>query len=150
MESIKLNAQQIKNTLRYIGDTQCEAVKRDIFGELGCQCYRATGTADFLERFRGRPEAYLRGVNEDHAVPYWESILPGGDGQSYVLTGAPVDRCVCSFADGQNTPMALCEYCCKSFQEHLFGTLFDREVEVEITDTFLKGGGRCSAVIRFV
>ena len=57
-----------------------------------------------------------------------------------------MDRCVCSFADGRSTPLSLCEYCCKRFQMELFGTLFNREVEIEITETWLKGNDRCSTV----
>ena len=60
MEQIKLNAQQIKNTLQYIDETQSEEVKQSVFGELGRQCYHATGIGEWLEQFRGKPEEYLR------------------------------------------------------------------------------------------
>lgn len=148
MEQIKLNAQQIKNTLKFIEDTQGEDAKRSIFGELGRQCFHAAGIAKRMEQYRGRAEDYLKRVNEDHAVPYWESILPGGGGNSYILTGVPVDRCVCSFYDGKDTPLSLCDHCCRQFQRQLFSTLFDREVEIDITESCLKGGNRCSTVIR--
>lgn len=148
MDKIKLNEKQIQNTLQFIHDTQSWDVKRSVFGELGRQCFCASGMKEYFEQFRGRPEAYLQRVNGEHSVQYWESILPGEDGESYVLTGVPVDQCVCSLADGKNAPLSLCDHCCKSFQTQLFATLFDREVEIEITASFLKGDDRCSTVIR--
>ena len=126
IEPIKLNPQQVKNTLKFIDDTQSADVKRCVFTELGRQCFQTTGVGGHLEQYRGKPEAYLKRVNDDHAVMYWESILPGADGKSYVLTGVPVDRCVCSFYDGKDTPISLCDHCCKQFQTQLFGVLFDR------------------------
>ena len=149
MDQISISAKQIHNTLQFIDRTQSEAVKRSIFSELGCQCFQATGVADFLDQFRGRPEAYLSRVNDAHAIQYWESILPGEDGNSYILTGTVAGRCVCSFADHGEAPMALCDYCCKKFQERLFSTLFGRAVEVEMTSSCLKGGDRCSTIIHF-
>jgi len=150
MEQIRLNAKQIQNTLQYVDRTQSEDVKRCIFGELGCQCFQTSGVGSALEQFRGRPEAYLKHINDERAAPYWESLLPGGDGKTYILTGVVVDRCVCSLAGGKDAPLALCEYCCREFQEKLFGTLFDRPVEIEITSSYLRGGDRCSTVIRLI
>lgn len=149
MEPVKFNPKQIQNTLKFIDGTQDETVKRCIFNELGNQCFHATGIANHMEAYRGKPEEYLRRVNDEHAVPYWESLLPGEDGNSYILTGVVADRCVCSLAGGADAPLSLCDYCCKQFQTQLFSTLFDREVEVEITSSYLKGGSRCSAIIRF-
>lgn len=148
VEQIKPNQKQISSTLQFIHDTQSEDVKQAVFGELGRQCFCATGMKDQFETIRGKPEEYLKRVNDEHSVMYWESILPGEDGNSYILTGVPVNRCVCSFADGDNTPLSLCDYCCRNFQKQLFGVLFDREVEIEITASYLKGDGRCSTVIR--
>lgn len=150
MDKIKLNEKQIQNTLQFIHDTQSEDVKRSVFGELGRQCFCAGGTKAYFEKFRGKPEEYFKRVNDEHSVQYWESILPGEDGRSYVLTGVPVEQCVCSLADGGTAPLSLCDHCCKSFQTQLFSTLFDREVEIEITASYLKGDGRCSTIIRLV
>lgn len=150
MEQIKFNAKQIQNTLKFIHDTRGENVKQSVFGELGRQCFCASGTKNYFEKFRGKPEEYLKRVNDEHSVIYWESILPGEEENTYVLTGVPVDKCVCSLADGKDAPLSLCDICCKSFQKHLFSTLFDREVEIEITASFLKGDGRCSTVIHLL
>ena len=150
IEQIKLNPKQVRNTLKFIHDTQDEDVKQSIFSELGHQCFCATGIKDYYEKFRGKPEEYLKRVNDDHSVIYWESILPGNDGESYILTGTPVDKCVCSLAEGKDAPLSLCDICCRNFQKQLFSTLFDREVDIEITASFLKGDGRCSTLIRLV
>jgi hypothetical protein len=150
IEQIKLNSQQIQNTLKFIHDTQSEDVKRCIFSELGRQCFFATGTAGRMEKYRGRPGEYLRRVNDDRAVPYWESILPGGDGNSYILTGVKVDRCVCAYADGGDAPQSLCDHCCREFQKQFFSMLFDRETDIEISESYLKGDNRCSTIIRFL
>jgi hypothetical protein len=52
MEQIKPNQRRIKNSLRFIDKTQSEDVKRDIFCELGRQCYYANGLGNMMERHR--------------------------------------------------------------------------------------------------
>ena len=108
MDKIKLNEKQIQNTLQFIHDTQSEDVKRSVFGELGRQCFCAGGMKAYFEKFQRRREEYFKRVNHEHSVQYWESILPGEVGRSYVLTGVPVEQCICSLADGGNAPLSLC------------------------------------------
>jgi predicted ArsR family transcriptional regulator len=67
-----------------------------------------------------------------------------------VLTGKKVLGCACAFADCAQPPRALCDYCCKNFQQELFGMLLGREVEVEITAAYLYGDDRCNTIIHVV
>jgi hypothetical protein len=98
-------------------------------------------------QYCGDIQAFLDRVNVEHASPYWEKLAFNDDRSILFLTGKRVQGCVCAFGECEQPPKALCTYCCKTFQEHMFRTLFDRDVEVEITESFLYGGERCSTAI---
>jgi predicted ArsR family transcriptional regulator len=84
------------------------------------------------------------------ASKYWEKLEFSEDGKTLVLTGRIVQNCACAFADCPQPPQALCDYCCKGFQQEFFRTLLGQDVEIEITEAYLSGGQRCSTVIHLV
>jgi hypothetical protein len=57
------------------------------------------------------------------------------------------DKCACALGDVENPPKSLCNYCCKTFQEDVFSELFQKKVRVEITESSILGGKRCSTAI---
>ena len=123
-----MNQAQVRNILTYIDETQDEPVKKDLFGQLGYQCFHAGKARDWIASFSGDVQALL----------------------DWVLTGREVQGCACAFADCAQPPQSLCHYCCKAFQQALFGKLLNRKVEVTITEAFLLGDNRCSTIIQLV
>ncbi len=51
--------------------------------------------------------------------------------------------CVCAFAKSINSSF-VCDTCCVGFQKELFGTLFGKDIDVEVNESILKGNTRCS------
>lgn len=141
---------QVKNILSFIDASQSDEVKRSIFGQLGHECFYTRKLDKWVEQYRGNVQGFLDRVNVEHKSPYWERLEFTADGAALVLTGKIVQGCACAFADGPQPPQALCHYCCKRFQEEIFGMLLGRTVEVTITDAYLLGGQRCSTLIRLV
>jgi hypothetical protein len=86
-------------------------------------------------------------VNIENASMYWERLACSQDHGALILTGKRVEGCACTFADCPQPPQSLCHYCCKRFQEEIFGALLGQQVMVEITEAFLLGGERCSTRI---
>jgi hypothetical protein len=145
-----IHQEQVQKLLQYIDATQSEAVKSSIFHQLGRECFYTTKQDLWLAQFRGNPQAYFDRVNVQHAAKFWEKLEYSEDGKTLYLTGRVVQKCACAFADCTQPPLALCNFCCKGFQQEFFRTLLGREVEIEITDSYLFGGERCSTAIHFI
>ena len=145
-----MNQAQVRNILTYIDETQDEPVKKDLFGQLGYQCFHAGKTRDWIASFNGDVQALLDWVNVHQASTYWEKLAFNEDRTMLILTGREVQGCACAFADCAQPPQSLCHYCCKAFQQALFGKLLNRKVDVTITEAFLLGDNRCSTTIQLV
>ena len=144
---MELNRDQINNVLKFVDAGQDEKVKKEVFSELGRQCFFCRTVKDWVEGFDGDVQAFLDRVNVEDKSPYWKSLVFNEDRSILYLTGKEVDRCACALADCDDPPTALCTHCCKTFQAHIFRTLFQRDVRVEITESILLGGTRCSTAI---
>ncbi len=144
-----MNQEQVNHILSYIDQSQPETVKCAIFSRLGHECFRTRKMDAWVAGFQGDVQAFLDLVNLEGKSPYWERLEFNADRSVLYLTGRVVAGCACDFARSENPPAALCRYCCKAFQEDIFGALFNRKVEVEITEAFLLGGQRCSTAIHF-
>jgi hypothetical protein len=145
-----MNQDQVKNILKFIDASQSEAVKISVFGQLGRECFHCLKVDAWVGQFQGDVQAFLDRINVQQASKYWEKLEFTEDGQALVLTGRKVQGCACAFADCDQPPLSLCHYCCKSFQEEIFGALLGRKVEVTITDAYLLGGERCSTIIHLL
>jgi hypothetical protein len=145
-----MNQDQVKNLLKFIDASQSETVKNSIFSRLGHECFYARKLDGWIEPYRGNVQAFLDRVTIEHASKYWERLEFTEDRTMLILTGKQVQGCACAFADCSQPPLALCHYCCKNFQQELFGTLLGQKAEVTITESYLLGGERCNTTIRLV
>lgn len=146
----EMNQEQVKNLLKFVDSSQSEAVKESVFGQLGYECFYARDLNKWIGPYVGDVQAFLDNINVHHKSRYWERLEFNADRTALVLTGKKVLGCACAFADCAQPPRALCDYCCKSFQEELFGMLLGREVEVEISESYLFGDDRCNTIIHIV
>jgi hypothetical protein len=146
----EMNQEQVKNILKFIDVSQDESVKESIFSQLGHECFYARRLDDWIGQYTGNVQAFLDRINVEKASKYWERLESTEDGTTLILTGRKVEGCACAFADCSQPPLSLCHYCCKSFQQELFGMLLGRKVEVEITEAYLLGNERCSTTVHLV
>lgn len=144
---MELNRDQINNVLKFVDAGQDEKVKKEVFSELGRQCFFCRTVKDWVEGFDGDVQAFLDRVNVEDKSPYWKSLLFNEDRTILHLTGKEVTKCVCVYAECDDPPLSLCRHCCRTFQEQIFGTLFGCDVQVEITKSFLIGDTRCDTAI---
>ncbi len=143
---MELNPQQIKNVFAYIDAHQSEEVKKDVFEKLGQECFHSLkGWVDSIGAHN--IQKVMEDVNIRELSPYWEKLQFNEDRSILYLTGRKVERCACALGNVENPPKALCNYCCKKFQEQVFGTFIGKEVKVEITESYILGGERCSTAI---
>lgn len=143
----EINPEQVQNILKFVDASQSEAVKESIFHQLGHECFYVRKLDEWIRQYKEDVQAFLDWVNIEKASKYWERLEFNEDRSMLILTGRKVEGCACSFADCSKPPKALCYYCCKNFQQEMFSTLLGQNVEVEITEAFLLGDGRCSTWI---
>ena len=143
----EINPEQVKNILQFIDASQSEPVKKSIFSQLGRECFYARKLDAWIESYRGDVQAFLDRVNIQQASKYWERLEFTEDRTKLILTGRKVQGCACAFAACAQPPPSLCQYCCKGFQQKLFGMLLGRKVEVDITESYLLGDERCSTTV---
>jgi len=146
----EMNQEQVKNTLKFIDASESESVKNSIFSQLGHECFYARKLDEWIQQYRGDVQAFLDRVNIQQASKYLERLEFSEDRAILILTGKKVQGCACAFADCSQPPQSLCHYCCKSFQQELFGMLLGQKVEVTITESYLLGGERCSTIIHII
>ena len=143
----QMNQEQVKNLLKYVDAALDETVKRNVFTQLGHECFRCNHLDRWLEEFNGDVQMFLDRINVQHQSVYWESLVFSADKSRLTLTGKEVAECACPFAGCSAAPLSLCSYCCKSFQEEIFKSLLGKPVEVTITESYLRGDRRCSTII---
>ena len=146
----EMNQEQVKNILKFIDASQSESVKDSIFSQLGHECFYARNLDAWIGQYGEDVQAFLDRVNVQHASKYWESLEFSEDRTMLILIGKHVQGCACAFADCSHPPQSLCHYCCKNFQQELFGMLLGQTVEVKITASYLLGDDRCNTTIHLV
>lgn len=145
-----MNHAQVKNIFKFIDSSQSESVKERIFGRLGYECFYSRNLDRWVKPYTTDVQAFLDRVNIQHKSKYWERLEFNKELTMLELTGKKVEGCACAFADCSQPPKSLCYYCCRNFQQELFGTLLGKQVRVEITKSFLLGDDRCNTLIHIV
>jgi hypothetical protein len=144
---MEMNKEQVFNMFEYMENKQTESMKKEFFCQLGIECFNTRNVKKWINSFNGNIQAFLDRVNVEHASPYWEKLEFNPEKTILYLTGKPVEKCVCGFAGREKPAKSLCNYCCKTFQETMFGELFRHKVEVRITKSAIYGDDRCNTEI---
>jgi hypothetical protein len=144
---VPVNARQIQNVLGFVDSSVDEPTKKSIFEKLGTGHLKSDNFKNFLEKSKKNLKAFFEDINSGKDT-YWEKIEYNYESSSLKITGKKVDRCACSYAQTENPPLSLCNYCCSGFQKAMFEMLLDKHVtKVEIDESYLFGGNRCSSTV---
>ena len=144
---VPVDARQIQNVLSYIDSSMDESVKKSVFEKLGAEHLTHPGFKKFIHDTKTNLQGYFDNINYKKDT-YWEKIeyLPATS--TIKITGKPVDRCACPYAQSENPPLSLCNHCCVGFQKTMFEMLLEKPVKkVQIDESFLLGGKRCSSTV---
>ncbi len=144
---IPADSRQVQNVLSYIDSSMDEQTKKTIFDRLGYEHTTGTGFKNWINGYKKNLKDYFEGVNSNKDS-YWEKIEYLPETSAIRITGKEVDKCACPYAQHDNPPKALCNYCCINFQASMFEMLLDKPVKkVELTESYLLGGNRCSSIV---
>jgi hypothetical protein len=143
---VHVDARQIQNVLYYIDSSMDESIKKNVFEKLGYEHTTNDGFKNWINGYKSNLKSFFDMVDSNKDT-YWERINYNPETSTIIVTGKPVDRCVCPYAQAANAPKSLCNYCCTNFQKKMFEMLLDKPVKVQLDESFLLGGKRCSTTI---
>ena len=143
---LPVEPRQIQNVLYHIDSTMDESIKKNIFEQLGYEHTTNDGFKNWINGYKNNIKSFFDMVNSNKDT-YWERIEYNPETSTIKVTGKPVDRCACPYAQAANAPKSLCNYCCINFQKNMFEMLLGKSVKVQTDEAFLLGGKRCSTTI---
>ena len=144
---VPVDARQIQNVLSYIDASMDESIKKKIFEKLGAEHLTNAGFKNFINDTKKNLKGYFDRINSNKDT-YWEKIEYNPEASTIKITGRPVDRCACPYAQTENPPLSLCKHCCVGFQKCMFEMLLERPVtKIQIDESYLLGGKRCSSTV---
>jgi len=144
---VPVDTRQIQNILSYIDSSVDESVKKSIFEKLGAEHLADEGFKNWINNNKKDLKGFFDRINSDKDT-YWEKIEYDPEASAIKITGKPVDRCACPYAQAENPPLSLCNHCCVGFQKAIFEMLLEKPViKVQIDESYLLGGNRCSSTM---
>lgn len=141
-----MNKRQVRELLKFIDLSVDEPDKEKIFNKLGTECLYSRNYDKWIIGFRDNLDEYFNRVKRGESK-YWEKLEYDREKSIITLVGRKFQTCVCEYGQCDQPPISLCHYCCKRFQEELFGLLLERKVTVRIDESIILGGERCSTTI---
>ena len=123
-----------------------EKTLNEVMFDLGAYCCSSTSD-EFLKKYRGDLEGFRQAAKQVGAKDEFTY-----DREKSVITMVSEDRtdCFCPWISRlNNTPKVACN-CSLGFQQHLWETLLQKKVKVELKESVLRGGKRCVFEIRIV
>jgi len=145
-DSEQVNKNQVRQLLKFIDTEINESDKKKIFNKLGTECLYSRNYDKWVIGFRDQQEEFFNRVKRGESK-YWEKLEYDKDKSVITLIGRKFQTCICEYGQCEEPPESLCNYCCKRFQEELFGLLLDKKVNVRIDESIILGGDRCSTTI---
>jgi hypothetical protein len=143
---VPVDTRQVQNVLYFIDSSMDESIKKSVFERLGYEHTTDVGFKNWITGYKNNVKSFFDMVNSNKDT-YWEKIEYNPETSTIKITGKPVDKCACPFAQRENAPKSLCNYCCKNFQKQMFEMMLDKSVKVQIDESFLLGAKRCSTTI---
>jgi hypothetical protein len=144
---VPVDLRQIQNVLSYIDSLTDESMKKNIFEKLGAEHVAHEGFKNWINENKKNIKGYFDWINSNKDN-YWEKIEYDPVASTVKITGKPVDRCACPYAQPEKPTFSLCNYCCIGFQKAMFEALLDKPViKVQIDESYLLGGNRCSSTM---
>ena len=144
---VPADARQIQNLLIFVESSIDEPARTTIFERLGAEHLTHPQFAGFINESKKNIKGYFDYINSGQDT-YWEKIEYNSDSSTIKITGKPVDKCACAYAQFENPPLSLCNTCCTNFQKVMFEMLLDKTVtKVQTDEAYLLGGKRCSTTL---
>jgi predicted ArsR family transcriptional regulator len=131
--------QRYAKLLEILSRKMDEKTLDDALRQLGAYC---ASTLPLIDRHKGDVDGYIREfkklANEDITYDREKGVI--------TITGPERGDCYCPLVDRRSTPKVVCN-CSLGWQEYTYETLLGRNVRVELTESVVRGGKRCTFVV---
>jgi hypothetical protein len=121
----RMGEDAVKQTLRELG-TACSAMSDEV-----------------AKKHRGDLAAFARSIQESVSG---DTVTYDPEKRIVIMSSPERTSCFCPF-NGANAPELAC-HCSLGWQQHTWETFFERKVTVSLEESVLRGGKRCTFVIR--
>ncbi|MGD1044615.1 MAG: hypothetical protein ABR936_04690 [Bacteroidota bacterium] len=134
VDNSQVNKNQVRQLLKFIDSSINESDKERIFQRLGFECLYSTNFDKWVIIFKDKQDEFFNRVKRGESK-YWEKLKYDKEKSIITLIGRKGQTCACQFGRCYQPPKSICKYCCKRFQEELFGVLqqqgaYSKEVPV--------------------
>ena len=118
-----------------------EAARLELVEQLGRNCAKRIGWAN---EFKGNVRGFFQRMKENQG-----EVIEFDEAAGVITITSPERDCVCAMVDSKRTPAYFC-HCSVGWQKETYETILGRKVEVEVTESVLKGSKRCVFEVRLV
>lgn len=122
--------------LGIMGDQLDDATQNKILQSLGSQCSQPYGP--FFNKYRGNLQGFL-----DKVKTAWVERTEYDEKTGILRVIGKPGPCACPLVKAGRTPVEFCD-CSRGWNQAAFSTVLGRPVSVEIEESVLHGGSRCS------
>ncbi len=129
-------AKLLENLQGRVGDRTLN----EILQQQGRYC---ASSADMIRKHQGDIDGFIADVTRE-----WKQQITY-DREKGVITamGPEQKECFCPLIDGRYTPKSACD-CSLGWTQYAYETVLGKKVDVELQESLLRGGKRCTFVIR--
>jgi predicted ArsR family transcriptional regulator len=142
-EDVELLKQQLEGArerfamlLTIMGEQLDDATRNKILQSLGSQCSQPY--AAFFNKYRGDLQGFL-----DKIKTAWVERTEYDEKSGILRVIGKPAPCACPLAKTGRTPVEFCD-CSRGWNQAAFSTVLGRPVSIQIEESVLRGGTRCS------
>ena len=117
-----------------------EQTLNEVLRQLGAYC---ASTLPLIEKHKGDADGFIRELKQRAG----EDITYDREKGVITVIGPERGDCYCPLVDRHSTPKVVCN-CSLGWQQYTYETVLGRKVQVELTESVLRGGKRCTFVVR--
>jgi predicted ArsR family transcriptional regulator len=128
--------------LEGMNSTVDEQTRKKILEGVGRTC--AKENSEFFTKFKDNPEGFLEELKQKWA----ENTSFDKSAKTIRVTGKKQESCFCPFVEKSITPKDFCN-CSIGFNKESFEMVLGKSVNVKIEESILRGGERCTFIIRY-
>ena len=128
--------------IQSLGSNVDEQTRIKILESIGRTC--AKENAEALKKYKDNPEGFLADIKEKWA----ENTEIDSKEKKIRIIGKKEPACFCPFVDQSLTPKHFCQ-CSLGNMKETFESILGKPVDATIEESILRGGERCTFVIRY-
>jgi predicted ArsR family transcriptional regulator len=100
-------------------------------------------TTEMIQKHKGDIDGFIQDITRE-----WKQQITYDREQGVITAAGPeVKECFCPLIDGRYTPKSACD-CSLGWTQYAYETVLGKPVQVELKESVLRGGKRCTFIIR--